>query len=132
LGGNVYWLGTQYNCEMLNSPSRNYSKFIPSKRIFQNITESSSPVPVQYRMFYFDYNSEMQFKFDFVVPTVLHIGLCTPESCKDDDAGVLAREIIAKSVFENSDIIESIGFKNSKLLNLRKDFYWHPVFITLM
>uniref|UniRef100_A0A1B0CKH5 Nose resistant-to-fluoxetine protein N-terminal domain-containing protein n=2 Tax=Lutzomyia longipalpis TaxID=7200 RepID=A0A1B0CKH5_LUTLO len=80
---NNYWLGSREFCDEINNPVPVYIE----KRTKESLKLANDlpPFPFEYRLLYGDITSEHQIQYERVISTVLHLGLCLPKSCSNDD-----------------------------------------------
>jgi hypothetical protein len=90
--------------------------------MFENATDIRSLIPVEYRMFYISHTSHIQFDVDLVERNVIHIGLCFPKLCTDNDANEIGDKILSKNLQKNRALFGNVQFKYSISLSLRDNF----------
>lgn len=122
--GNNYFLGSQLICETLNNPPEIYMKPSKFNAMDLKLLKVKAQIPVEYRMIYFEHRSKLQFAFnlDNQRYNTIHLGLCLPKSCSEEDLEILSKQLIAKSFTDQKDAYGEMKFKNSKRLVLRPEF----------
>lgn len=118
--GNNYFLGSEFACKLLNDPPQIY--LVPSEnRIMDKETLTIKPeFPVEYRVIYYTHNSPLQFNAEMFNRSILHVGLCLPQSCSNFDLKILSNSMIEKS-FSNRKMFGDVKFVSSKRLVLRSN-----------
>lgn len=80
---NVYWLGSREFCSVINSPIPVYTE--TKTKSVQKLLNDLPPFQLDYRLLYGDIKSKYQIFYEYTITTVLHLGLCVPKSCSDED-----------------------------------------------
>lgn len=129
--GNNFWLGSETSCSKLNYPPK--IKLVPSdtRKMLKNSTEIASKVPVVYRMFYYQHSSKLQFDADLFNQSVIHIGICFPQSCSNKESFLIGDHFARSEYFLNIPMIGDAKFLSTKTLSIRKFFFKEP-FVILM
>ena len=94
------------------------------------MTQVASIIPVEYRMFYASHTSSVQFDADLFNKSVLHIGLCFPKACNQEEIHIMAKKVI-ENKFRHSLLFGDLKFLATKTLEVRKNFLNEP-FVILM
>lgn len=130
--GNNFWLGSEISCHHLNNPPKIHLKHSDRRRMWDNATDIRSEIPLMYRMFYIAHTSKIQFDIDLFNLSVIHIGLCMPEICIDQDARELGEKILMTITCNESSIFgDKLSFENTKILELRNEFH-REIFVILL
>ena len=123
-GGNNFWIGSEYACENLNDPLRIYLRHSERRKMWDNATEARAIIPLQYRMFYIAHTSRLQFDIDLFNQSVIHIGLCLPKVCIEEDARKFGEKILVPITCEDRSLIgKRLSFEGTKVLKLRENFF---------
>lgn len=127
--GNNYFLGSESMCKALNNPPRIY--LAPRNHRLLNLSslEVKSEFPVAYRVIYLTHTSSLQFNAEMFNHSIIHIGLCLPNSCSKMDLEVLSNLLIDKTFVNQEEVYGVVKFLNSKRLGLRLDFL-NDIFVT--
>lgn len=64
--------------------------------------------------------------------TILHVGLCFPQSCNNHDSTILGREVFKIENFPKIFLIKEMWMISTKNLDIRNDFVKEPFIILLM
>lgn len=129
--GNNFWLGYETECSTLNySPNIKLAQSV-TRKMFKNSTEIASKVPIVYRMFYYQHSSTIQFDADIFNQSVIHIGICFPQSCSDNDSFIIGYHFAQSDYFSSNPMIGDVKFLSTKTLSIRKGFFKEP-FVVLM
>lgn len=126
-----FWLGSETACNLLNNPPEISLTKSATRKMYENITEIASEVPVEYRMFYSYHVSTVQFDPDLFNKSILHVGLCFPKACNDMDANSMAKTIFELN-FVNNFIVGKLTYIGTKTLNIRKNFLNEPFIVILL
>ena len=94
------------------------------------MTQIASVIPVEYRMFYASHTSSIQFDPDLFNKSVLHIGLCFPKACNQDEVNIMARTVIEEKLHHNL-LFGDLKYLATKTLEVRKNFLNEP-FVVMM
>lgn len=132
LRGNNFWIGYRDSCNLMNNPV--HVPLYPSstRQSYKNLTEIPSEIEVEYRMFYVNHSTPMQFNYDIYRFYGLYIGLCFPKQCSQRDADAMAEKIFNAPAFKDDSVHGEMKFFRSKNLELRRDFFMDPFVIILL
>lgn len=126
--GNNYWLGSQRACNFVNSPVRVALAENPPKNHIPNLTEIAAPIPVGYRVVWAKHYSKWQLDIKTFDKAILHIGLCVPQSCTNDDLHILANAMLTSDHFNSKYIVNgNFSVIGAKSLVLRDEFLSNPL-----
>lgn len=128
--GNNFWLGGERACYLLNNPPAIHMIRSAKRKMHENVTSIASKVPVEYRMFYASHQSTIQFDADLFNKSVLHIGLCLPQSCNQSESQTMAEHIFESHSFEHQ-MYGKVDFLSTKTLTIRSSFL-SETFVTLL
>ncbi|GAB0097444.1 hypothetical protein DMENIID0001_130810 [Sergentomyia squamirostris] len=92
---NVFWLGSREFCSGINAHIPVYLEK-KSPDILKLVNESP-PFEVDYRLIYGDIKSKYQILYEKIMSTILHLGLCVPISCSNDDILIMSRKYFEES-----------------------------------
>jgi hypothetical protein len=129
--GNNFWLGQERSCYLLNDPPEINLVKSENRKMFENMTNIVSEIPVEYRMFYASHSSTAQFDADLFSKSILHVGLCFPKACGQTEAHTMA-ELIFEEKFRDDFLLKNLKFLGTKTLEIRKNFFNEPFVIMLM
>ena len=121
--GNSFWLGSKRACEMLNNPKRIPLPLSSSRLMLPHIPEIATKVPVEYRMFHASHTSPIQFDSDTFEFVGLHIGLCFPKACHEEEIKRMAEVVFQSGEFKNTAIFGDVKFNMTRTLKLRENFF---------
>ena len=62
--GNNYWLGSQFSCDFLQEPPIIHLALNDHRKHYPNLIEITSPISIEYRIFYIKQNSKLQLDLD--------------------------------------------------------------------
>ena len=120
--GNNFWLGSRRGCVQLNNPPKIHLRPSSSRKMQENVTEVRSEIPVVYRMIRIAHTSAIQFDIDLFNQSTIHVGLCFPKVCSDDDVEKIGKKIFVPTIFNDDSIYGNVSYKSSRVLGIRKDF----------
>lgn len=129
--GNNFWLGAERSCFNLNSPPEISLIRSANRKMFLNMTAIASEVPVEYRMFYASHTSTIQFDADLFNKSVLHLGICLPQSCSALEANVMA-ESVFENKFQGDVLYGDVRYLGTKTLTIRDNLLAEPLVMALM
>lgn len=132
LRGNNFWVGLKESCNMMNSPVHVPLYHSDSRISYENLTDIPSEIEVEYRMFYVNHSSPMQFDYNIYRYYGLYIGLCFPKRCNERDIDEMSRKVFDLPSFNNEGVHGETKYLRSKNLELRKDFISDPFVIILL
>lgn len=133
LWGNNFWLGLRDSCGLLNKPPKIHVRETPqNQRMMKNVTDIASEIEVEYRIFYVNHSSIIQFDTGIYDFYGLHIGLCFPKNCNQNDVDLMSKKVFRDSQIGKSSLIGKLEYVRSKLLKLRDNFIGDPKVILLM
>lgn len=131
--GNNFWIGSELACDNLNDPNSIFLRESFTRKMWINATEARAIIPVQYRMFYIAHASRLQFDIDLFNHSVIHIGLCLPKFCIENDAIEIGEKILMPITCKDISLIgRKLSFEGTKLLTLRQNFFNEPFVKSLM
>lgn len=85
---------------------------------------ATSPFDFNYKVVYVQHQSSYQFQMKFLAEMILHIGLCTPSSCSNEEIANLTAIYFRKNA---DDLGKTFQFQgevlHAKTLELEKGFY---------
>ncbi|KAG5676992.1 hypothetical protein PVAND_006783 [Polypedilum vanderplanki] len=122
--GNNHWLGSQRGCDSVKSPlyvtlSNRFERLMKS-----DLIRSTAPFEMDYRIVYAKHYSPWQIEIKFQTENLLHIGLCMPKSCTNDEIHNLTQEYLNSRTLDAQNLFE---FESDVLLvkdlKLREDFF---------
>lgn len=133
LRGNNFWMGFRDSCNLMNNPIHVPLYPLLTRKTIENVTDIRSEIEVEYRMFYVNHSSEIQFNYYGIYPFYgLYIGLCFPKRCSQSDADAMAEKVFNISEFKDDAVHGDMKFYKSKRLELREGFFRDPFVIALM
>ncbi|XP_011187423.1 nose resistant to fluoxetine protein 6-like [Zeugodacus cucurbitae] len=136
--GNNFWLGNIEVCHAVAQPVNfQVSSYLPHQMKAELLT-SFAPFPVEFRVLYFRHNSSWQ--VDPIVTafaTRIHMGLCVPSSCTEQEIRGLMETYLSSDLFAGNELYDmNLQYDYAKDLKLKPDtfrrtsFYLCCVFIT--
>lgn len=90
--GNNFWLGSRDQCNNMNKPISSMISNRYERTMILNLLEDFPPFDVELKMAYVLHRSPMQIDLKIMLEHVLHLGLCLPKSCGNDDVQLLLQE----------------------------------------
>lgn len=131
--GNNFWLGMRDSCRLLNKPPKIHLRDTSlNSRLIKNVTDIASEIAVEYRMFYVNHSSEIQFDTGIFEFYGLHIGLCFPKNCSSSDVDVMSKNVFRDSKIGMSTAVGKLTYVRSKLLKVRDNFFGDTNVILLL
>lgn len=129
--GNSYFFGSEFACKMLNNPPEIH--LLPSENNPLNReTLSIKPdFPVEYRVIYYTHRSPLQFNAEMFNRSILHVGLCLPQSCTELDLSILSN-VLKEISFSDATVYGDVKFVASKRLKLRSNPLDNPFVSTFV
>jgi hypothetical protein len=124
LWGNNFWLGSGESCRLINNPPRIPLRPPDHRKMVANVTDIASQIEVEYRIFYINHTSNLQFDIAIFKFFGLHIGLCFPKNCHQNDSSLMSELIFSKS--SRKPIYGRLQFVRTKLLQLRDNLLNDP------
>jgi hypothetical protein len=122
--GNNHWLGSQKGCESVKAPlyvtlSNRFERLMKP-----DLIRSTAPFEMDYRVVYAKHYSPWQIEIKFHTENLLHIGLCIPKSCTNDEIHNLTQEYLNSRTLDAQNLFE---FESDVLLvkdlKLRDNFF---------
>jgi hypothetical protein len=129
--GNNYLLGGQLACETMNNPDFPFIYNKNFKIVDWESFKSKSEIEVMYRMIYLVHKSPYQFNPEAFNRSILHIGMCVPKSCDNNDIDQLGK-LLAKKSFSDKKMFGEVSYFKTKILEVRTDFLNDTFIIILM
>lgn len=129
--GNNFWLGGERACFNLNKPPKINLIKSANRKMFENMTQVASVIPVEYRVFYATHTSTVQFDADLFNKSILHVGLCFPKACSHEEADAMARTIFDEK-FRNDLLFGNLRYFETKTLDIRRNFFHEPFVVALL
>ncbi|XP_059620324.1 nose resistant to fluoxetine protein 6-like [Phlebotomus argentipes] len=129
--GNNFWLGSKSSCARLARPYPVSLSARFSRNNVPHLTDIAAPIPVIYRVIYVRHSSRLQLDMKILDLSVLHIGLCLPTNCSNNDTEILVTQLLADVNSAASEILgKNATVLHSKSLQLRDTFYRNPLVIS--
>lgn len=129
--GNKFWLGSERSCEVLNQPKKFPLTPSNTRLTLPNVINVTTEIPVEYRMFYATHTSQIQFDSDLFEFDGLHLGLCFPKACHEQEINRMAQVVFQSSEFKNTAIYGNVTFTNTKTLKVRANFF-DEIFVQIL
>lgn len=130
LWGNNFWLGARDSCTLMNDPPKIPLRPAASRKMIENVTDVRSVIEVEYRVLYVNHTSNLQFDVGIFKFFGLHIGLCFPTNCNQNDTKVMSEKIFNSNSSKRS-IFGNLQFVKTKVLNLRDKVFEDPAVVIL-
>ncbi|XP_060662118.1 nose resistant to fluoxetine protein 6-like isoform X2 [Drosophila nasuta] len=96
LMGDAHFLGSRVTCQAVNQLVLRY---YTSKQ--QHLLDSLAPFGFDYRVVYVNSTTRFKLRFLHRPATLMHIGLCVPQSCERDELEQLLRQTLAVQPLEH-------------------------------
>ena len=122
--GHNHWVGSQKGCESVQNPlyitlSDRYDRETKTQLI-----SSVAPFAIDYKIVYAKHHSPWQLEIKFQTEKLLHIGLCLPRSCENEEIHNLTQKYFDNRVADAQDIFEfDAEVIQVKDLKLRDNFF---------
>jgi hypothetical protein len=121
--GNKFWLGSETACEVLNHPKKFPLTSSNTRLMLPHVINIATEVPVEYRMFYASHTSPIQFDPDLFEFDGLHVGLCFPKACQEQEINRMAQVVFQSGEFTNIAMYGNVTFTKTKNLKVRANFF---------
>ncbi|XP_031618020.1 nose resistant to fluoxetine protein 6-like [Contarinia nasturtii] len=122
--GNNFWLGSKKACQFINKRAPVVLSHELHKNHFKNLTYIESPFPVEYKLIWARHSSRWQVDISTFEKTMLHVGICLPQSCSDEDVNRLVDTMLNSRIFgEKYYLDENFSIVESKTIKLRDNFF---------
>jgi hypothetical protein len=122
--GNNHWLGSEKGCQSVKAPlyvtlSNRFERLMKP-----DLIRSTAPFEMDYRIVFAKHYSPWQIEIKFHTENLLHIGLCMPKSCTNDEIHNLTQEYLNSRTLDAQNLFE---FESDVLLvkdmRLRENFF---------
>ncbi|KAL7051333.1 hypothetical protein ACKWTF_004432 [Chironomus riparius] len=124
LHGNNHWLGSEKGCQSLTSPLHVTLSNRFERLMKPDLIHAVAPFEMNYRMIYAKHYSAWQIEIKFHTENLLHIGLCLPKSCSNNEIHNLTQEYLNSRTLDAQNLFE---FESDVLLvkdlKLRENFF---------
>ncbi|KAL5286192.1 hypothetical protein ACFFRR_007694 [Megaselia abdita] len=104
--GNGFWLGSIQGCATTQSPL----KISLTKRIKRSMKEDLindvAPFETEYKVVHLKSNSPWQIDFKVKAEPILHLGLCLPKSCSNEEVFNMTSKSIGNGLIEDFNLLE--------------------------
>jgi hypothetical protein len=121
--GNNHWLGSPAECLYVNEMFK-LSLSDRFERIMKpDLLTSLSPFQVEFRVVHAKHNSPWQIEMKVLSENVLHVGLCLPKSCSNNEIFDLAQTYFDNQTNETNIFEMDVKLLQVKDLNLRENFF---------
>lgn len=122
--GNNHWLGSEKGCESLKSPLHVTLSNRFERLMKPDLMHAVAPFEMNYRLVYAKHYSPWQIEIKFHTENLLHIGLCLPKSCTNNEIHNLTQEYLNSRSHDVQNLFE---FESDVLLvkdlKLRENFF---------
>lgn len=112
--GNNHWFGLPHECDYVNKPM----KISLSPRIHRtskaDLLTAVAPFEVEFRMIYLKHSSPWQMQMKFMTEHILHLGLCLPKSCTNQQIHELA-----ENYFNTKDTLYQLNYNSTQILQVK-------------
>ncbi len=122
--GHNNWIGSPKECEAVQRALYITLSDRYHRNMKPNLVQSIAPFDVEYRMVYAKHHSPWQIEMKFMIENMLHIGLCLPKSCTNDEIFNLTRKYFNNRLVDvqvmyeiDADVVEV------KDMKLRENFF---------
>lgn len=122
--GHNNWIGSPKECESVSQPllitlSDRYHRIMKP-----NLIQSVAPFDVEYRVVHAKHHSPWQVEVKFLLENMLHIGLCLPKSCSNDEIYNLTRMYFESKLLDSQGMFEiDADVVQVKDMRLRDNFF---------
>lgn len=128
--GNGLWLGNYKGCLAAQDPTViTLNKHI-NRNMKENLVEGVAPFGMDFKVAHIRANSPWQIDTKINKESILHLGLCLPQSCSVDDALIMVKQATACGLLTDITFFEGrpevVGIKD---LNINLKFFMRPSFL---
>lgn len=113
MSGNNFWLGMHDQCKYVSNEFSIKLSDRYKRNMAPNLLEDTAPFEVEMRYAYVRHSSPYQVDFKIELENVLHLGLCLPKSCSNNQIHALLQEF-----FNGTDSRNNLDF-NAEVLEVK-------------
>lgn len=122
--GNNNWIGFPKECESVQHPLYITLSDRYHRTMKPNLIQSVAPFDVEYRMVYAKHHSPWQVEVKLMLENMLHIGLCLPKSCTNEEIFNLTRKYFNNRLVDVQAMYEiDAKVVQVKDMKLRENFF---------
>jgi peptidoglycan/LPS O-acetylase OafA/YrhL len=123
--GHNNWIGSPKECESVQEPLYITLSDRYHRTMKPDLIQSVAPFDVEYRMVYAKHHSPWQVEVKFMLENMLHIGLCLPKSCTNNEVFNLTRKYFNNRLIDVQVMYEiDADVVHVKDMKLSHDFYY--------
>uniref|UniRef100_A0AAG5D623 Nose resistant-to-fluoxetine protein N-terminal domain-containing protein n=1 Tax=Anopheles atroparvus TaxID=41427 RepID=A0AAG5D623_ANOAO len=104
--GHNHWIGSEKGCEATQSPLSITLSDRYRRNMKPNLVSALAPFELDYRIVFAKHQSAWQVEVKFQSENILHIGVCIPRSCSNDELHNLTARYFEENVVLAQDIYE--------------------------
>ncbi|XP_058121639.1 O-acyltransferase like protein-like [Anopheles ziemanni] len=104
--GHNHWIGSEKGCEATQSPLSITLSDRYRRNMKPNLVSALAPFELDYRIVFAKHQSAWQVEVKFQSENILHIGVCIPRSCSNDELHNLTARYFDENVVLAQDIYE--------------------------
>ncbi|XP_053674198.1 nose resistant to fluoxetine protein 6-like [Anopheles nili] len=104
--GHNHWIGSEKGCQTTRSPLSITLSDRYRRNMKRNLVSALAPFDFEYRMVFAKHRSAWQVEVKFQSENILHIGVCIPRSCTNDELHNLTARYFDENLVLAQDIYE--------------------------
>ncbi|XP_050094113.1 nose resistant to fluoxetine protein 6-like [Anopheles aquasalis] len=104
--GHNHWIGSEKGCEATRAPLSITLTDRYRRTMKPNLVSSLAPFELDYRIVFAKHQSAWQVEIKFQSENILHVGLCIPRSCSNDELHNLTARYFDESIVLAQDLYE--------------------------
>lgn len=108
--GHNYWLGSIKGCEAVRQPHwiTISDRLKPYRHMYDNLHKAKAPIDIDYRVVHAAHNSPWQIQVELLLTSqkILHVGLCMPSSCSNNEIMNVTQEYFDRSMLQAQRFFE--------------------------
>ncbi|XP_052873848.1 nose resistant to fluoxetine protein 6-like [Anopheles cruzii] len=125
--GHNHWIGSEKGCESTRSPLSITLSDRYRRNMKPNLVSALAPFELDYRIVFAKHHSAWQVEMKFQSENILHIGVCIPRSCTNDELHNLTARYFDENIVLAQDIYEfKPNVLHVKNTSLERAFWTKP------
>lgn len=104
--GNGFWLGSAQGCLTTHQPLKLSLSNTIKRSMKEGLISDVAPFEMEYKVVHLNSNSPWQIDFKIKADPVLHLGLCLPKSCSNEEVFNITRRSIGNGLIEDFKLLE--------------------------
>ncbi|XP_055378337.1 nose resistant to fluoxetine protein 6-like, partial [Condylostylus longicornis] len=106
LWGNSFWFGSKEGCDAVQNPVYITLSDQLKRTMKMGLIGDLAPFAMEYRIVYIKHNSPWQVENKVQTEGIIHVGLCIPKSCSNNEIHNITQNYIEQDIYTETNLYE--------------------------